>query len=69
MYVKGYTTPGTKYNWIKEFHDDKGDNGETAINIRAARYLYEAAMIKSHQKPRGGRHVYNHWNQIKNRIP
>ena len=67
--VKGYTTPGTGYNWIKMFHDDKGDNGETAINIRAARYLYEAAMIKSHQKPRGGKHVYNHWNQIKNRIP
>ena len=65
--VKGYTTPGTKYNWIKEFQDSKGDYGETAINIRAARYLYEAAMIKSRQKPRGGSHVYRSWNQIKNR--
>ena len=67
--VKGYTTPGTKYNWIKEFQDDNGDFGETAINIRAARYLYEAAMIKSHQKPHGGSHVYRSWNQIKNRVP
>lgn len=67
--IKGYTTPGTKYNWIKEFQDDNGDFGETAVNIRAARYLYEAAMIKSHQKPHGGSHIYRSWNQIKNRVP
>ena len=66
--VKGYTTPGTKYNWIKEFKEDKGDFGETAVNIRAARYLYEASCIKSHMKPRGGSHIYRSWNQIKNRL-
>lgn len=66
--VKGYTTPGTKYNWIKEFKDDKGDFGETAVNIRAGRYLYEASCIKSHMKPKGGSHVYHSWNQIKNRL-
>ena len=67
VYVKGYTTPGTKYNWIKEFEENKGDFGETAVNIRAARYLYEAAMIKSRLKPKGGSHIYRSWNQIKNR--
>ena len=66
--VKGYTTKGTGYNWLQRFKDDKGNFGETAVNIRAARYLYEAAMIKSHQKPRGGSHIYRSWNQIKNRI-
>ena len=66
--VKGYTTKGTGYNWLQRFKDDNGDFGETAVNIRAARYLYEAAMIKSHQKPRGGSRIYRSWNQIKNRI-
>ena len=65
--VKGYTTPGTGYDWIKRFHEDKGDFGETAVNIRAARYLYEASLVKSHIK--GSRHIYNSWNQIKHRIP
>jgi hypothetical protein len=66
--IKGYTTPGTKYNWIKEFKDDKGDFGETAVNIRAGRYLYEMFCIKSGTKPVGGKHIYNSWNQIKNRL-
>ena len=67
VYVKGYTTKGTGYDWITRFAEDDGHNGETAVNIRAGRYLYEAAMIKSHQKPRGGIQVYRKWNQIKNR--
>ena len=66
--VKGYTTKGTKYNWIKEFHDDKGDFGETAVNIRAGRYLYEMYCIHTHTKPVGGKQVWHSWNQIKNRI-
>lgn len=66
--VKGYTTKGTGYNWLKLFKENKGDFGETAINIRAARYLYEASCVKSHIKPVGGRHIYNSWNQIKGRI-
>ena len=66
--VKGYTTKNTSYNWIKAFKENKGDFGETAINIRAARYLYEASCVKSHIKPVGGRHIYNSWNQIKGRI-
>ena len=66
--VKGYTTSGTGYNWIKRFKEDKGDYGETAINIRAARYLYEASCIKSRIKPYGGARIYHSWNQIKNRL-
>lgn len=66
--VKGYTTPGTKYDWIGEFKKDKGDFGETAVNIRAGRYLYEMFCVKSHTKPVGGKQVYNSWNQIKNRV-
>lgn len=64
--VKGYTTKGTKYNWIKEFKDDKGDTGETAVNIRAGRYMYERFCVKQKIKPYGGAHIYHSWNQIKN---
>ena len=66
--VKGYTTKGTGYDWIQKFKDDNGDYGEKAINIRAARYLYEASCIISHKKPVGGSHIYRSWNQIKHRF-
>jgi len=66
--VKGYTTKGTGYDWITRFKNDKGDFGETAVNIRAGRYLYEMFCIKSGTKLAGGRHVYHSWNQIKNRV-
>ncbi len=64
--IKGYTTKGTKYDWIGEFQKNKGDFGETAINIRAGRYLYEMFCVKTKMRPVGGKQVYNSWNQIKN---
>lgn len=66
VHVKGYTTPGTTYDWIGEFKRNKGDYGETAINIRAGRYLYERFCVKTKTRPVGGKQVYNSWNQIKN---
>lgn len=67
VHVKGYTTPNTGYDWIQRFKDDKGDTGETAINIMAGRFMYEIFCIHSKKEPlRGGRHVYNHWRQIAN---
>lgn len=67
VFIKGYTTPGTKYNWIEEFKKDNGDGGEKAVNIMAGRYMYELFCIHSKKtKLHGGRHVYNHWRQIEN---
>lgn len=68
VYIKGYTTKGTSYNWIKVFKEDDSNTGEAAVNIRAARYLYEASCVISGIKPVGGQRVYRSWNQIKGRI-
>lgn len=71
--VKGYTTKGTGYNWIQRFHDDNGDFGEKAINIRAGRYMYEKFCNELHKhdksvRARGGYSILRSWNQIKNRV-
>lgn len=69
VYIRGYTTPNTGWGWIKRFADDRGDFGETAVNIRAGRYMYELFCKKSQrtlykQNPIGGYHIYNSWRQI-----
>lgn len=71
--VKGYTTKGTGYDWIKRFKDDNGNFGEKAINIRAGRFMYEKFCMEQHKHDksvyaRGGYSVLRSWNQIKNRI-
>lgn len=69
--VLGYTTPNTKYDWINEFKKDKGNYGETAVNIRAGRFMYEYYCVMSHttghsQKANGGYAIYHSWRQIAN---
>ena len=70
--IKGYTTPGTGYDWLKRFHEDSSDEGERAINIMAGRYTYELFCMCSKQTghpvtPVGGYQVYYHVRGIKNR--
>lgn len=66
--VKGYTTPGTGYDWLKAFREDTGSYGERAINIMAGRYTYELFCMKTkYMKPVGGYQVYHHVKGIKNR--
>lgn len=71
VYVKGYTTPGTGYDWIEKFKKDSGDYGETAVNIRAGRFMYEMFCVQAKKegwaiKPVGGLRIYHSWRQIKN---
>lgn len=69
IYVKGYTTRNTGYEWLRRFREDTGDFGEKAVNVRAGRFIYELYCIKSQktghpQKPVGGYRVYYSWRQI-----
>lgn len=74
VYIKGYTTPNTRYDWIDAFAKDKGNFGETAVNIKAARYIYDAFYIRAKKlglvtedRHYGGYSAYRSWRQIVNR--
>ena len=69
--IHGYTTPDTRWKWDEAFHEDEGDFGEKAVNIRAGRFMYERFVVEMRKNKNpirlyGGLQVYHSWRQIKN---